>query len=381
MKNIIKRLLKYIYKFFWIFPIKKNKIIVSSFSARSFSDNPKYILLDLIENYGNCLEYFLVLRKSANKEHIPECVHIVEYNTLSYLYHMATSKIWIDNTRKQSFLSKRKKQIYIQTWHGSIPFKKIERDIQSILTKEYIETAKKDSSMIDYLILNSVWSKNLFLKMFWYNGTVKLLGTARLDLLLNNPIKLKQLAINNIGLSVCDGTHYILYAPTFRDNGNTNVYDLDFDKLIDVIQSKFGGKWLVLVHLHPNISSNIQIKEKTSVIDVSEYSDVIELFALADLLITDYSSVMFEFSLQRKPVFLYMPDYESYMMARGSYFLMSEIPFLSARNQHDLYDNIKKFDWNTYLQLLNNFFISLDINEDGNSLNRIRNLIMKCFEE
>lgn len=372
LKQLIKPCLTFIIKFCWLFPIKKNKILFSAFSARSFSDNPKYIALELLKKSKD-IDCVFILEDSP-EEKLPSGIRMVKYNTLKYLYEIATSKVWVDNTRKQDFVRKRKGQIYIQTWHGALPFKKIEKDIVKILTPKYIKTAKNDSSMIDYLLTDSDFGKSIIEQSFWYNGKILITGSPRLDVLFKNNIELKELIQKKMNLD--HNVKYLLYAPTFRDNGKTDVYNIDFDRIIRNLSLRFGGQWQVILRLHPNIRDK-NISKNLHVIDASMYPDIMDLFSISDILITDYSSTMFDFSLTGKPVFLYVPDLNEYLGMRNSYFELKDLPFSKSTNEDLLEKSILKFDHNRYAGKVSNFFKRINLLEDGHASERVADLILK----
>lgn len=372
VKQMVKPFLTLILKMLRVIPIKKNKIVFSSFSARSYSDNPKYVAEELLRKNVNIKIIFIL--RSPKGIAVPKGVIKVKYNTLRYLYELATAKVWVDNTRKQNFIIKRNRQIYIQTWHGALPFKKIEKDTEKSLDRTYIETAKNDSAMIDYMLTDSQFGKRICENSFWYKGKVVVTGSPRLDRLINKDDKLKENAISKLCLD--RNIKYALYAPTFRDNGRTDVYNLDFDKINKVFSEKFGGKWKTIVKLHPNVSDSSRVEGSGSV-DASNYDDVIELYAVSRILITDYSSTMFEFALTNKPVFLYTPDVNEYLALRSSYFNIYKLPFSTSKTQSDLVENIRKYSSDDYLKSKSNFFENLHLLEDGKASKRVVEMIQK----
>lgn len=376
LKQLVKPVLTLIIRFFDLLPLKKNKIIFSSFSARNFTDNPKYIAEEILKRNIDVDCVFVLDHEPVDT--LPSGIRIVRYNTLRYLYELATAKFWIDNTRKQDFVVKRKGQIYIQTWHGALPLKKIEKDISGILSNKYIKTAKNDSKMIDYLLTSSEFGENILKDSFWYEGKILITGSPRLDILFQNNIQLKEKIRNELSLD--NGVKYILYAPTFRDDGNTDVYKIDFDKIIEKFSHRFGGKWKVIFRLHPNIREKY-IFLNENIIDASYYPDITNLYLIADCLITDYSSTMFDYALTGKPVFLYAPDSETYFSIRHSYFDLEDLPFELCKSIEELENRILNFNINTYKKNVNLFFNKINLLEDGHASERVVNLILKIMEE
>ncbi|WP_044039891.1 CDP-glycerol glycerophosphotransferase family protein [Clostridium bornimense] len=345
-----------------IFPINKFKIVASNFNGKGYGDNPKYLVEALKDE-----QFKIVWLVKYEDYNMPDYIVQVKYSSLKALYHLATAKLWIDNSRKESYVIKRKNQYYIQMWHGSIALKRIENDVEDILNEDYVKRAKHDSNMIDLMISNSNFSDKLFSESFWYKGEILKSGTPRIDALFDsNKEEFKKRFINDKKISEECG--FILYAPTFRDNANLDVYDFNRQEVLKVFEQKFGKKFYLLLRLHPNLRDVIKFKsdEVENIIDVSEYSDIYELMKISDFLITDYSSLMFEFSIaERKGVFLFAKDVEEYN--RGFYFDIKGLPFELSTNSDELIEIISKFDTYNYKVRVNEFYKRLDIFENGNA--------------
>lgn len=262
------------------------------------------------------------------------------------------------------YIRKRKSQYYIQTWHGAIALKQIEKDAEDVLDKYYVESAKNDSRMADLLISNSKFCTNLYRNSFWYDGSILECGSPRNDILINDTEYFK--------LKICEyykldkNINIAMYAPTFRRNNNLDVYNLDYEKCISALKNKFGGEWVIIVRLHPSISEKAKnIKYTNNIINGSIYDDMQQLLAATDILITDYSSSMFDFMITKKPIILYATDMEEYKKDRNFYFNIEELPFKVASNNQEMENGICEFDNKVYINKLNQFISRLDINENG----------------
>ena len=159
------------------------------------------------------------------KQSLPKYVKPVKKDSLKYFYTVCTSKVWIDNRRPIIELTKRKKQFYIQTWHGGIALKKIEGDAENKLPKRYIKCAKKDSKAIDLMVSNSSFCTQMYRRAFWYNGRIEEYGTPRNDILMNekNHKGIKEKVHKN--LKIKNKYNLIMYAPTFRADENLECYN------------------------------------------------------------------------------------------------------------------------------------------------------------
>ena len=366
-------------RIFNLFPIKNNKIIFSSFSGKGFGDNPKYILLELQKANKN-YDLVWVLSNTEDKNTLPKGVRYTKYNSIKYFYELCTSKVWVDNHRKIIDISKRKNQYYIQAWHGAFGLKKVEKDAEAVLNPKYIKQAKHDSKMIDLMISNSAFCTKLYKRAFWYSGDVLECGTPRNDILIHGDSgKLKTQIRKRLKLN--NDEKIVLYAPTFRRDENIDCYNIDFKRLVKSLSKKFDGEWKVLVRLHPNIShKSKQLALESNILDVSDYGDMYELMLISDILISDYSGVMFDFSLQNKPVFLYASDIDNYLDDRGFYFEYSELPYSYAQNNDELIKNIEMFNEKKYHSALKKFYSSIGSVESGNASKKVADKICKIIE-
>lgn len=352
------------WKIFYLFPLNKNKIVVQSFLGRGYSDNPKYIVEEILKQDLDFKIYWNVNNISADNN-LPKKVIPIKIDSLKSIYHMCTAKVWIDNCRKYHFINKKKGQIYIQTWHG-FGVKRIERDVERNLDSAYIKMAKKDSQMCNLLISNSELLTKIYKSCFWYNGEILECGFPRNDIFFsNNNIKKTDSIKNKIAINLND--KILLYAPTFRKDFGLEQYDIDYDLLVNSLQKRFGHKWIILIRLHPNIAKKSkELKlNKNFIIDVSDYDDMQELMLVSDILVTDYSSAMFDFALTKKPCFIYANDISQYKDDRDFYFDINKLPFSLAHDNKELEIKILNFDFNKYKDDVKKFLVDIKFKESG----------------
>lgn len=141
MKHLIGYIwYKYIGFLFRLLPIKKNRIVMSNLLGKGYGDNPKYIANELLSRKDVDLE-IVWLVKDKYYDDIPREIKQVKRGTIKELYYLSTAKIWVDNSRKHIGVTKRKSQYYIQTWHGDLFIKMLEKDVEESLPKMYIDSA------------------------------------------------------------------------------------------------------------------------------------------------------------------------------------------------------------------------------------------------
>ncbi len=347
-----------------LLPVKKNKIIVSSYYGRGYGDNPKYIVEQLLLS-NKKLKIIWLLKNMDEAKSLPQGVTPCKNNTIRGIYHLATSKIWIDNCRK-SFRYKKKNQIYIQTWHG-FALKRIEKDVQDHLGKSYVQGAIKDSRNVDLIISDSRFMTQIYNSSFWYEGEVVEWGSPRNDIFWGDCSEYVSKIKNYYGIGI--DKKIILYAPTFRCDHSLDAYNLDCRQVCSLFQQRFGDEFVLLIRLHPNIvdkCSNIKF-DNNQIINATFYPDMQELLAGVDVVISDYSSLMFDFALSRKPCFQFATDIEQYKMDRNFYFEIDNLPFPLCRSNSELKDVILSFDIDSYRKGIDAFFVKVGMIEEGNA--------------
>ena len=348
--------------------INEKKIVFVSYYGAGYGDNPKAIADYIIENN---LNFELVWLLDTNKNDgldMPKEVKKVKYGSIRSLYELSTAKVWVDNCRKQYFPKKKKGQIYIQTWHGSLALKKIEADAPS-LPIQYVNMAKNDSSVIDVILSGCEFKTNVYKNSFWYSGEVLNIGTPRADVFFNEEkiLQNKKKVLDFYNLE--DDVKILMYAPTFRQSHNLDIYKLDYSKLESILVHKFGGKWKIIVRLHPNIAHLAdELQLPNTVLNVTSYKDMQELLCARDIVVTDYSGLMFDFYIMNRPLFLFCTDLEEYTSKdRELYFDFKELPFDLAKSNGELCDRIKEFDYQKYLSDVNLFKKNIGFCEAGYS--------------
>lgn len=351
---------------FCLAPIKKNKIVLQNFAGRGYGDNPKYIAEAIIRNN---MDYELVWLCNDLKEDMPPEIRKVKFESPQAYYEMATAGIWISNVWTGVYSKKRRNQFFLQTWHGSIAFKKIEKAAEGNLSSEYVRTAKRMGKYCNLLISNATWLTEMYKKDLWYEGDILEKGLPRMEVLYNTPEKVIRQIYSRFGIE--RNKKIILYAPTFRKNDSIENYKFDYVKCCKAMSDKFGKEYVMLVRLHPNAARLIEkLNFPKGVYDATSYPDMQELLAVSDVLITDYSSSMFDMGMIKKKVFLLAKDYDSYVNKDrgGVQFELNELPFLLSQSEDELWEKIQNFSEEYYSSSVKKFMDSLGIIHNENSV-------------
>lgn len=363
---------------FRVIPVKKNKIVFSSWKGKRCGDNPRYIS-DVLTKRNKGYEIVWLLDKNYDGD-VPEGVRRVDNSPLRTLFELCTAKVWVDCSTKELGLLKRKGQLYIQTWHGSYGLKKLYADIPDklrFIEKTYMQY---NSKIMDVMVSNSRQTSEIYHRAMWYSGEMLEYGSPRNDLFFKSVEPIRQKVKDEFGVT---GKNIVLYAPTFRNNLTTNQFDLDYERLKMNLEKRFGGEWVVLIRLHPHnsVEADKSIQYNSDIINASKYNDMQELLVASDILITDYSSCMFDFVTTEKVCFLYASDVEEYREERDYYFEIEELPFPLAQNNNQMEQVIVNFNEDVYLRDLRALFKQVGLNETGNASEKVADYIEKWMEE
>lgn len=359
--------------FYRLFPVEKNKIVVTSFYGRGYSDNPKGIVDALLRRNANLKIVWLV--KPGAESSLPAGVTPVPYDSLRRVKELSTAKVWIDNNRKGARI-KRKNQYYLQTWHG-LALKRIERDVADKLPAYYERYAQRDSAQCDVIISNCSHMTRIYRESFWFDGEILEYGSPRNDILFDAPAAYRKKVRDLFGLP--QNRKLILYGPTFRADHSLDAYRLDCDALRQACHDRFGGDWTVLVRLHPaveQLSGGLFAYDGDTICNATIYPDITELLAAVDLTITDYSSLMFDFALTGRPCFQFATDIAQYQNDRNFYFSLDKLPFPLATSNTQLAQNIRSFDPDAYNCRWQAFARSFGLCEDGQASERCADWIL-----
>lgn len=362
------------------YPIENDKIIFYGFGG--YADHEKYITEELLK-LTKKLKLIWIVKKFPVE--VPEGVEVVYIgNFKKYIREMSTAKVWIFDIPIEIDLIKREEQIYIQTKHwGSITLKKFYLDTPLVAdVKDNRHYWELNGKWMDYIISGSEFDEASCRSGFGFNGKFLRFGSPRSDSMFKDEYKLKIKRQFNL-----NDEKILLYAPTFRFK-NAKAGDLsieveeflDFERLMSSLKRKFNCEWKILLRLHPHLR-NKKINKPEYVIDVTDYDDNQELASAADIMISDYSSFMFEFAYVLKPIFLYAPDLEDYLTNERELLLdYHSLPFPIAIDNEQLSKQIETFNEEEYKVKVQRFLESYGVNEDGYASERSAKFILKLVE-
>lgn len=386
-------MIKYIKDYFYIllfyfcrvFPIQK-KVIATTMRGRKYGDNPRFILEELKKELPE-LDFVWLVAGDVDIE-TPAWMRTIPYQfSLKTIYEISTAGVLIDTHRFRSILRKRKGQVFIETWHGGLGIKKIEGDIPRVLETPWeVAEIKNTIKLADVFISNSDHLSNIYRRAFGYQGPIWKCGYPKNDILLQGHSDIAENVRKE--LKIGQNQKILLYAPTYRDGfawGNEqdfSVFDINYEQTKRAVQEHFGGEWVILVKWHPTMLPYIKRNHihYDKVMDVTDYNNMQELLCAADIVISDYSSCIFDAALREIPCFTYAKDFEKYKGTQGTYFEMENLPFPYARSNEELISNIQHYNHEDYLKRWNEFKVKTGLVETGHAAKDIAEKIAGVFE-
>lgn len=377
-----------VFKLLGKLPVSNKVIIFESFHGKQYSDNPRAIYEYMKENLNGYKLYWSADRRNIQKFQGRD-LNVVRRFSIKWLLLMATAKLRVTNARLPLWIPKPNQTLYLQTWHGT-PLKRLATDMDQVLmpgtnTEKYKRNFTMESNNWDFLVSPNAYSTEIFKRAFDFNKKVIESGYPRNDYLIN--------ANNNDEISKVKGKlgipqekKVILYAPTWRDNQfySKGKYKFDIQLDLNKLQEEFGDKYVILLRMHYLIAENLDLSGfEGFVFDESHYEDIRELYLISDILITDYSSVFFDYANLKRPIIFFVYDIEEYRdNLRGFYIdFEKKAPGPLVDSTEQIIDEISKieevgFIWTPELEEFYQKFCSL---EDGKASEKVVTEVVKKF--
>lgn len=394
LKKIVKKVMVGVYHILLpVLPVRKDIVVFDSSIGLNYTGSPRAVYERMVElgldRKYTCIWFF---QKGKEPENLPGTARRIRYGRFRYLYYMCVAGTWVFDARQPKFIRKKENQHYIQTWHGT-PLKKLALDMENVgmSGEDNISQYKRDFAdnvkTWDYLIAQNQFSADIFRRCFDFRKEMLLTGYPRNDVLFrdNNP---ETVAALKEKLGLPSDKKILLYAPTWRDNeyDKNGIYEfrpaLDFKKL----QEALSDEYVMAVKYHYLIGDRIDWSGYEGfVYPFTAQAEISSLYLIADAMITDYSSVMFDYSLLQRPMYFYAYDLEQYRdTLRGFYFdFLAEAPGPISQKTEELIADIQKYGteigedyrekWDAYCKKFHTF-------EHGNASDQIIELIGKLRE-
>lgn len=349
--SMIKELYKKAFYWMGMLPANKKIVVFESFLGKQFSDNPRAIF-EYLQDYHHAYQCYWSVDKKCLHNFQDKNLNCIRRFSIKWLFIMPRARFWVTNSRMPLWLPKPKHTIYLQTWHGT-PLKRLAADMEEVhmpgtTAENYKKNFIKEAKNWDYLVSPNAYSTEIFRRAFQFDKAVLETGYPRNDFIVNHNNKetTRKLATEH-GIPL--NKKVILYAPTWRDNQfyAKGKYSFDIKLDLELMKEKLGEDYVILFRLHYLISENLDLSPYEGfVYDFSNHEDIRELYLMADILMTDYSSVFFDYGNLQRPMIFYVYDIEQYRdNLRGFYFdFVKEAPGPLVRTTEEVIETVKKLE-------------------------------------
>lgn len=368
-----------------IIPVQQDIIIFESNLGRNYTGNPRCIYEEMVRQ-GLDKKYRCYVILDDINTNIPGNAKKLKRSRTLYFMIMGVAGIWVCDSRQPNYIIKRKGVHYIQTWHGT-PLKKLALDMESVNMagetdiERYKQKFYKNTRTWDYLLSQNRFSTDIFKRAFAFDKTMLEIGYPRNDILIsgNQEQYIAELK-KKMGLPL--DKKVLLYAPTWRDNEYYEKGAYKFTQALDfdLFQEKLGDEYVCIVKYHYLVKENRDWSAyKDFIYKYDMCEDIAQLYLVADMMITDYSSVMFDYSLLRRPMLFFAYDLEDYKdNLRGFYFdFLEEAPGPIARTTKELTDSILYYKQEDYKAKYEAFHNKYNHADDGNASRKVVELIQE----
>lgn len=357
----------------------RNAVLLETFNGKTVGCSPLALSRELHRQKPH-LEQFWSVESSMIS--VPEWATPVVRRSPEWYELLASAKLLINNNNWPDFFSKRPYQTYVQAWHGT-PLKRIGNDVPlGNLSLTYRDLMAREAEAWDFLIAQNRYSAEIFPRAFGFDGEVIEVGYPRNDSLVDETAELTRQLVR-LALGIDETTRAILYAPTWRDNlkgqaGYGKVNFLNFEQLSRLCS----GKIKLLYRGHTNTANN-STELPADVIDVTNHPDVNELMLASDALVTDYSSIFFDYAVMRKPIYFLVPDLDQYAgTTRGFYAPLEDIaPGPLCFDTQQLADSMNKGSFSVDHGTIDGFIREFAPFDDGKAASRVLASIFQKRQE
>ncbi|MBY6837714.1 MULTISPECIES: CDP-glycerol glycerophosphotransferase family protein [Clostridium] len=376
MKTIFSSVFSILFKIFNILPKNKKKITFILTHDDRLNGNVKYLYEEIVSKYPD-YKINIITRNDYNKENIFNIFSLLKKIIIIFFvknYHLATSKYIILNNIfiTAAYFNFKKEVKVMQVWHAIGTFKKFGEDYEPSIKINNLQ--KRANRIYTEVVVCSEKDRLIYSKAFNVDiNKTKSLGSPICDLFQddNKKQEIKQKIYNKY--SKLKQKKIYLYAPTFRDTEEDNLKILSY---VEQIGKSLDENTILILRLHPHIYKKILYNKMIdNVIDMSNYDDVNELMIISDVLITDYSSLFYEYSYLEKPIIFFAFDLKDYENKRGFYY--NYIDYVPGEIIFTIEELISRINQNSLVNKSKEFKEQYFDYRDGNSCERIVENLLK----
>lgn len=376
MKELIKYCIAFVIKVSWnilapFFPVKKGRIVFDSYLGEQYSCNPKAIYEYLLNVNSENFEFIWAFKEPEKFDFLTnnKNTQICKYRSLKHKFYSFTAQMIVFNFHRTNEMPSRRGQIRLQTWHGGGCYKKTGKGIgyNSKIHNWVLEQQSK-YDITHYISSSRFFTDEVIRSQYNFNGNILSIGMPRNDLFFFDNASVRDCVREK--LNIPKDSFAVLYAPTYRDNG-TRLDPLDVKGIAESINKRFGENAVILYRAH-RFTEN---PDTENTLDVSAYPEMQELLLACDMLISDYSSSIWDFSITEKPCLLYTPDLDEYEKMRGFDKDIYSWGFPVCKDNKELQSGILNFDEEKFKSDMSKHHRDLGSFETGTACEQIYRLL------
>lgn len=384
IKLLIYNILRILLRIICVFPISGNRWFFNSYTGTKYNDSPKYISdyvqsrrlnIEIVWSFRDILPY---------SNYFDNNIVVVKCKTILYFYYLLTSKVIIINDGLEPYIPIRSNQIFINTWHGGGAYKTC--GMTEPGAGDYLKNflTERNKYLTAFVLTSEGFNNKVVKESFLYHGKTIPCGLPRNEVLFQNHPEYKINVENFIKRTIDIDELVILFAPTFRGKPNSgSLYDdcveeLDVNLVIEEFSKRYNKRVIMLFKAHHGIK---KFKLSGDFIDVSKYPDVQHLIYISHILITDYSSIMWDFGLMLKPIFMFVPDIDEYIKNRGFLTDPYSWPYVISKSNQELISNIQTFNEDELIEKIKVYNNKMVSYENDSACEKCVNWILNEIEK
>ncbi len=362
--------LQHVLKVLAVGTFHNRRVVFFSYFGKQYSCNPKYLCEYLMQASP---EYEIVWAFAKPEDFAwleQRGMHIVRYNSLAFARACLTSGFVVTNSQLPAWFPVLRRMHIINTWHGGGAYKRVGTGfLRASKGKQLMDALSRHKPCV-YLSSSKAFTQLTIRQSFEHEGEVLECGMPRNDLLVRQSTpEVTQRVKERLGID--PDTRILLYAPTYREDREISSDYFDLNIARDALARRFGGTWTIVFRLHYLVAGKLPATQ--DYVDASTYPDMQELLYAADVLLTDYSSSIWDFGLTGRPCFLYVPDLDEFDLQRGFYSDIRTWPWPLAQTKDELARNVLEFDEQAFARKLEQHYEDLGSTDTGHACEAVAN--------
>ena len=364
---------------FWL-PVKKKRIMFSVHDRKGFTCSPKYIAEELVKQYGG--KRSEIIWATSHPDTCDEVralgIKVISSGSALQVRKYLRTRVFITNDAFPSWALRRPGQIWINTWHAGMNYKHIGYDYLKPMSKANAKLFRIKNRQPNFYLSGSKFFTEDTSRSFRFDKKIFVpTGLARNDIFFKDKPEIAAKVRNYYGID--ESKKLIVFAPTFRVGMKSSTFGMDFEKVCEAFSKRFGGEWVMLFRNHNFVKAK---GTYAGVIDVSAYHDMQELMYAADVLISDYSSCLYDFCMTERPAFVYATDIDNYVENERAFaYPIEKWPYPIAASNDALVDAILNFDEEDYKNKVKKHLEDTGAYDNGTASEQAVDIIRKyCFK-